>query len=328
MRAKRWRSSSVTDGDLAVVLPTAGDGNIGDQAMLQSLCENVPYRRIVVLVESARSFRKVYVEHRSIVYVEVPGLTGGAGLFKRPQLLKRFMQVLAPAVAFYVVGADIMDGGYDPRETVCRSSLVNVATIMGKKATITGFSWNGQADPTATWALRRASLHSRLIVRDPVSYMRLHSQIPSAELGSDLVFAVPNRPAVTEYSEWLAYRGASTSTLVVNCSGLLLKNAALLDAFYEVVANMLDGGVRVLILPHVIRTSDDDLVACRSLAQRVGARDNFRLVEELLLPDEVSHIVSNADAVLTARMHLAILAMRNGVPAAVVGTQRKVEGLL
>ncbi len=82
-----------------------------------------------------------------------------------------------------------------------------------------------------------------------------------------------------------------------------------------------------MLLPHVLRTTADDLSACRAVFDRVGS-DGVILVEEMLSPSAIRGLTRRASLTITGRMHLAIMSLAQGTPAITLATQGKVEGLM
>ena len=99
-----------------------------------------------------------------------------------------------------------------------------------------------------------------------------------------------------------------------------------------IITALLDAGLRVVLLPHVVRHSGDDAAACRAVFDRFSAeagRDGrVVLVNRLLTPAEVRGLCAGASIVLTGRMHLAVQAMYHRVPAVALSTQGKVSGMM
>ncbi|MDO6575214.1 hypothetical protein, partial [Staphylococcus pasteuri_A] len=53
-----------------------------------------------------------------------------------------FKKILSEAHSLSIVGADIMDGGYNPHPSAMRSLLASYAQNLGVSSRILGFSWN------------------------------------------------------------------------------------------------------------------------------------------------------------------------------------------
>ncbi len=96
--------------------------------------------------------------------------------------------------------------------------------------------------------------------------------------------------------------------------------AALLDALAALADTVQARGGTVVLLPmkispHTMDPGQDDDVVCRELQQRMAHASRVCLMPDGLSPQEVATILTHMDAVVTMRMHAAILASTQGVPA-------------
>src|SRR5690606_17317169 len=101
------------------------------------------------------------------------------------------------------------------------------------------------------------------------------------------------------------------------------------SGYRQAVSRLVATGHKVVVLPHVIRASGDDLAACRAIWEELSdqERKDVVLVEDLLKPAQVRRLAAGAALIVTGRMHLGVIGLSQGVPAIVVATQGKVEGL-
>lgn len=307
-----------------VLVAPPGGGNIGDQAMVEAFLENTSGGiRIVVRTEADIT---VPVEHTGRVELHpLPALIHGGGRAHR-EAIEGYRCLLASARSVTVVGADAMDGAYDVRASVRRADVATLARRIGIDARILGFSWNGEAHPGARRALVRAGRAGvLLLVRDPISAARARADgLPRVTEVADAVFSartVSTRP-VTEY-----LGAAPGPYVIVNASGLVARSVDQVTEYAGIIRSLLDAGLTVVLLPHVLRSSSSDLTACRTLLERVDD-PRVLLIERQLAPAEVRGLCAGARFVLAGRMHLAIQALWSAVPAITLSTQGKVEGLM
>ncbi|QEO14167.1 hypothetical protein FLP10_06850 [Agromyces intestinalis] len=326
-----------------LLLASAGAGNIGDQAMLDAFVERVD-GPVVVVIRRIGDFamppgaddRVSFVPLGELIY---GGGFGGGGFGGgrlgggrlggdvRGAELEAFGALLATARSCSVIGADVMDGRYSPRGSVRRATLAEAAVRAGVPSRILGFSWNAHPHRRARAALRRAGAAGVVsLVRDPVSAARARiDDIPGVVDTADLVFAARDVDP-----------GAATRLLgpedgpvvLVNASALVGRDHDQVGEYRRIVNALRAGGDRVLLVPHVSRPSSDDVAACRAVFEAVGDDPGVGLVDRLLTPAEIRGLAARARLVVTGRMHLAIMALRAGVPAITLATQGKVEGLM
>ncbi|WP_199185365.1 oligosaccharide flippase family protein [Cryobacterium sp. Y50] len=317
--AERWH----------VLIAPPGEGNIGDQAMIEAFLENVtgPVR---VLVRGPNDVR-IPAEHSARARLEpIAHLIYGSGRAHR-RSMGQLAAVLNGALSVTVVGADIMDGAYSVRASSRRADVASLARSVGVEARILGFSWNGHANLGPRRSLARAGrLGTRLQLRDPVSSARARAdQFKNVIDVADAVFAVctSSPTAATEY-----LGAAPTPYAVVNASALVGRSFDQISEYAVIITALLEAGLRVVLLPHVVRHSGDDAAACRAVfdrfAQGAGADGRMVLVNRLLTPAEVRGLCAGASIVLAGRMHLAVQAMYHRVPAVALSTQGKVAGMM
>lgn len=312
--AQRWH----------VLVAPPGGGNIGDQAMVEAFLENTTGSvRIVVRTESDLTLP---AEHADRVELHpLPALIHGTGNEHR-EAIEGYRRVLSSAKSLTVVGADAMDGAYDVRASVRRADAATMASNVGVDARILGFSWNGAARPGARAALMRAGRSGvQLLLRDPVSAQRARADgLLGVTEVADAVFSARtvSSQAVDEY-----LGAAPAPYVVVNASGLVARSLDQVAEYAGIVRALLDDGLTVVLVAHVMRSSASDLIACRKLHERV---DDPRvvLIDRMLSPAEVRGLCADARLVLAGRMHLAIQALWSSVPAITLATQGKVEGLM
>jgi polysaccharide pyruvyl transferase WcaK-like protein len=313
--------------DINVIVTTAGMGNIGDQALLEACLEHIDGKRVVVVANPA----SLQVEAGQEVSVLVlPHLVQSTVVLWPPDV-RRFAGLLRRACSLTIIGADIMDGSYDPGEAWSRWHLCRLAAMYRVPTRVVSASWSTKADRLVVREAQRATRSASFYVRDPFSVRRVTAAGIAAEAVADVVFASVSTLA-SIWSEWIAERRSlhNEHTLVLNTSGLIQTRSDLGPMYEQVIALARSAGWSVLLLPHVIRVSDDDLKVARDVLARWSSRgidDGVRLVDERIRPAEVREIVKNADLVFAGRMHLAIMALNMETPMVVLSTNDKVEGL-
>lgn len=295
-----------------------GNGNIGDQAMVEAFLENVA-GPVVIVQRNPGDVLVPAPAGQRVTLVALPDLIFGQGP-ARARDLSRYRALVDGVEQVAVVGADMMDGAYTIVGSVHRILLAELAVLSGAPTRLLGFSWSDRARPAALRALRRAvSAGVVAVARDPESAARLRAGGAEVVDGSDIVFAarsvIPG--AVPEIDR-------SRPFAVLNVSALVARAVAP-RAYTPIVTSLTDAGLTVVLVPHVLRGTSDDVAACRAVA---ALHPETQLVERLLAPAEVRGLVADARLVVTGRMHLAIMAAVRGVPAITFSTQGKVQGLM
>lgn len=321
---RRFPVAPSTSGHTLLLAPSGG-GNIGDQAMFDMILATAQ-GPIVALVSHGDALRLRDADRRRVTLVTVPHLLKTPPPVRGADI-RRFLRALDGAARFWIPGADTMDGGH-PSASLARFSLARLAAAQGVPTTILGFSWSDDAPRSVVRAARNAAREGvRLIARDPLSHRRLVSSgVTPVVDAADIVFDygtledLPN--AVTQ---WLD--ASDQPVAIVNVSGMVGRKFSAQGTEYDLVFRELhERGLRILVLPHVLRDWDDDLQASSAVFRRYAATTDH-LVTEQLWPAQVKALVQHADIVVTGRMHLAIMSMTHSVPVVTVATAGKVEGL-
>lgn len=240
-----------------------------------------------------------------------------------------------------LIGADVLDGSLDPVFSAQLLALLHLLGVTGHAVAVAGFSVGPRPNPGLREifvALQRAgALH----VRDPVSQRRLAAFIGAQpRLVADLAFLL--RPAITARSEpTLAWIGSKRQAgrriiafnlhpfphhlqptrgrreLVARAGELLAMLAGSADASFVLLShdNRPLAGDRLVLEPLALE-----------LQRTIG--DDVHVPSWDLRADEVKAVVSRVDAVVTARMHLAISSLGCGKPTLVIGGPEKLDGLL
>lgn len=307
-----------------LVLAAPGNGNVGDQALLEALLENIPGPVTLILSTAASLHLADDVRTRTEV-LELPQLVYGRGADHR-RAVARFGSALARATRLSIVGADVMDGAYSLPASVRRSNLAAAAARLGVATRVVGFSWSDRPRAAARRSLARAGRSGvQLLLRDPVSAERVrrHGIGPVVQV-ADVVFAARGVDG-SAAAELLA--GVTGPVALVNVSGLIAAHVDQTEEYAAIVDALRSRGLHVVIVPHVVREQGGDLAACAALADRVGPA-GVSSVSTALAPAQIRGLTARATVTVTGRMHLAVMSLLHGVPAITLASQGKVEGLM
>lgn len=310
--------------DSHLVLAAPGDGNIGDQAMLEAFLENTT-GPVVVIERYAGDVVIPEEQADRVEVVQLPHLVYGVG-DEHVADLRRYAALIRRARSVSVVGADMMDGKYSLRGSVRRSLLAQAAAEAGVPTRILGFSWNASARLAARRALVAASRAGVVpLLRDPLSAERARrAGVQRVEEVTDIVFSARARDGA--FRESLALP-AGVPFALVNASALVATMVDQVPEYERIVDRLRAAGVHVVLLPHVSRPIGDDKIAVRAVAERVGT-EGVTVVDRVLMPAEIRGLAEDALLTVTGRMHLAIMSLSLGVPAITLATQGKVEGIM
>jgi polysaccharide pyruvyl transferase WcaK-like protein len=257
--------------------------------------------------------------------VLLPGLINGSGR-TRFAAHKTFAGLCKAADSVILIGADLMDGLYNPQRSVARFSLLHTASRMGAQSRVTGFSWSEDVASAVRNLPARSDPQIGYFLRDPRSLARFNSLTRGRGQGvADVVFSSVSRASLpTSLAEWTSARQGHYA--VVNVSGLIEARTNQRDEYARIVSALRRMGLDLAFVPHVVRGGDGDSEVTALVYGELGGVADFFVSEELT-PSQVRELTRGAEVVVTGRMHLAILAATVGTPAVTLATQGKVDGL-
>lgn len=319
----RWQNQRTVSPDVSALIAAPGGGNIGDQAMLESFLHNVDGNKLVITTnDNPLRIPAKYALDTEVI--KMPGLIyGEPHSFLRDFI--RFVRLLGSFKTLSVIGADVMDGGYNPHASAMRAYVALFAAKYGVPARILGFSWNTRPHKKALSAVEKAGQHGvQLLVRDSISHQRLNAAgINNTLLTADIVFA--NQTQQDQGIDDILDYCRGKRVVVVNASGLIAKNIDQIEEYKIIIDKLIAEGYLIVLLPHVIRDGANDLTVCAEIA---AIYPEIYFVDRLLEPDQIKRLARAAHFVVTGRMHLSIMSLNAEVPAIVLSTQGKVDGLM
>jgi polysaccharide pyruvyl transferase WcaK-like protein len=331
------RGRDVRSGRVLIVPPARNRGSLGDEAMMTALVQRAfaqGARHVSLLSSGPDDMWGIPQTEAEFVPV-----TTSIGAYTEAF---RFVVRVARYEQCYVIGADVLDGYYSESTALRLLRLAAAAAAVDVPCTITGFSLNAMPRATTVHALRRLPAGVRLVCRDAVSQHRVLEHVGRpAELSADLAFLLePSLASSTarEAIEWIEGQKRE-GRLVIGVNAKPLGDARcsgwtdddLIVRYREMLEELARDDTRAsfVLMPHDVRPGIGDVdvlsrvvvslppavrARCHTVRPDVGARD-------------VKGICGKLDAVVSARMHLAIAALGQGIPVACITYQGKFEGL-
>ena len=252
----------------------------------------------------------------------------GTRPWTRSKVRRSVASLISGHSTFSVIGADVMDGCCGVVESVIRFGMLCMSNELSTANRVLGFSWSGLTPAPISRALGLSQPRTLLCVRDPHSLARLRTEGDyDLRQVADMVFTMNEVEPYMRITSWIAEQ-VGRPIVVINVSGLLAGRGVDTSEYVEIANHLFQRGCSIIVLPHVIRSGDDDLSACAELISELDSNPHSYLVDELLRPRQVAWLARSASAVLTGRMHLSILSLNQAVPAAILSTNGKVTGLL
>jgi polysaccharide pyruvyl transferase WcaK-like protein len=258
-----------------------------------------------------------------------------------PKIILAKLKEISPD-ALAVIGADVIDGYYNPYLPFHAFMFADLATRIGARAAIMGFSFNRKPWPELKEVFELTSKNVVINLRDSVSLARFNEfcECPTNLVADSAFYLEPDLECLAkiEAEKWVdSTHKAGRKAVAFNIHPMLFKNATqkqiaglVTDAANAIEAVTKLRDVNWLFLSHDYRDKVGDNICLIPLAAELtkrGLSDRFIHFYKDYTAQEIKAIASQVDGVVTARMHLAIGSLGMGVPVAVLTYQDKFLGL-
>ncbi|WP_308916061.1 polysaccharide pyruvyl transferase family protein [Jannaschia sp. LMIT008] len=310
-------------GRAVVITPAKPDG-LGDQAMIDVAATQL----------SDAGFSVTLLPNPTPTRLGVPGVAAG-GVGGKLSILAN----VARARRVIVIGADILDGRYNPDTILSRLKLAAIAHRFGAKVRVIGCSFSTAPNPRVIEWLKRAEW-LEILAREEVSKARMEAALGRpVELVADSAFLLRPEATTPAAHDAIAFaeaqHAAGRRVLGLNASGLVFSKVApgTLEAYAEAVAEWVAGreDMAAMVVSHDSRPGQiGDQASCDVLAEAVGRMvpDRFHYVRDGINAWDVKGFAGHLDMVLLCRMHFGIACLGNGVPPLALVSMGKFEGLM
>jgi len=245
------------------------------------------------------------------------------------------LRALKQYTHLYFIGADVIDGAYNPKSVNRRLSLIRDFAASGSVARVLGASYNETPEITTQQSLANMPAGVEICARDPVSFARLDEVegiVPRQV--ADLAFLLkpqPDNAHAVAANRWIAQQKAEGRQVVaLNANYLqIAKEPKLKEALPIIVQRFIDAGLALLLVPHDSRTDEPDAFHLKAAVAGLAPEfaDRTYLIEAIS-PGAIKASLANVDLLVTGRLHAQILAMGSGTPVVSLAYQGKFEGLL
>ncbi len=333
-QALRGMSGGAARRDDALVVMSAAAGSLGDQAMLQSVADNLELMGL-------RYVRQVLMPNWGEFAVKGPMLPSLRFSVEEVEAKSaRVVAAVRDAGAVLAVGADIIDGYYGLHPVRYQIGMLRIAAEQGRPAILLGHSISEQPHPEAVQMIESLPSSVAIYVRDPISHARFERFIGrKATLVADVAFLVqPDRTSNDgrQAAQWIAARRAAGDlVLCLNVSGLNAEKQSAGLGVQEYWSAFVQGFLSLhpntsfLFLSHDNRSNSSDASMQREVIATLptGLRQRVHAVDTPETAAIAKSISGMADMVFAGRMHLAIGALSQAVPTFCIAYVGKYEGL-
>jgi polysaccharide pyruvyl transferase WcaK-like protein len=314
-------------------------GSVGDDALLRTTCATL---------SEAGNKTYVLVNHDIEKWQEALEVCSATVLGPRQFLTPTHLMTALRLDAVYVIGADIMDGGFDIIAVKRRLFLASLFRLLGKKVSIINFSFNRQPKPEVLSGFQKLGAKVRYTARDRRSLARFElatglRATPVADVG--FLTRPEHSPRVNTFALWAnEMRTEGRTLLMINTAIVPFRsNPATSSATPDDIARALqealvnlDGregiNLAIAVAPHDFRFTNNpesDVSLATTLHERLQAHfgDRLCIVPTPFNSAEICAMATHVDMVVTGRMHLEILSLTAGVVPVSFTYQDKFEGM-
>ncbi|MCP8881911.1 polysaccharide pyruvyl transferase family protein [Devosia sp. XJ19-1] len=238
-----------------------------------------------------------------------------------------------------LLGADIMDGYYDPAGVADMLVTADVAARCGVRTSFLGFSFNEYPVPELAAFYNRVSPEVRFNLRDEISLQRFQ-QFTSAKanLVADAAFMLRPGLVDVQVKAWIDKQRAQGRVIIgFNVHPMLIKDASVeqMDQIIRRCVEAIQGASRgrdvaFLLLPHDYRNALGDAACLRPIHESLShdAGVHVYYLEGKHRAADIKALAGQVDGMITGRMHLAIAALGMSVPTLCLTYQDKFGGLI
>ena len=312
----------------ALIIPPTNPGSVGDAAMIEA---SIQYLR-------KKGIERVDVlcEHEWNINENIDRKISSDLYFFRDSTIRYalIIQKLPYYDEAYLIGADVIDGSYNPISVRGRVSILQHMSDLGKKAFLLGSSFSKTPNSEITKLLKNLPSDVILSARDPVSRERMETVLERpVRQTADLAFLVkptPNHPDAANILTWInKCNGVGRKVLALNANYLHLKKCeTLVDNVSFILQGLIEKGYSIVLVPHDVRFRNQDEIVLKEAVQKlpVSMREQTVFLPPHS-PGAIKAVLAQVNMIVTGRMHAAILAMGTGTPAFCFAYQDKFEGL-
>jgi len=308
------------------------EANRGDQALLavamEGLLRTNP-RRIDVVATSWRPIESVKSTSKVRIRTDLH-LAFGTQRALREQIA--YLRLLRGAKSLVLIGADVLDEGYSVSRSEASLYSLELAAKLGVATRVVSFSINGSSSPALDERLRRVGRHTRLFVRDPVTYRRLAAAgVGNIVQAGDLAYLLEPAPVDAISDDLRPFIEQHQGRLIgLNLTAVVLgqygeeetRLANLAKACAKLAA---EDGMRFLLIPHDEPEGVDYLRSFLSRLEAI-APGAAKLVEPLPHVAALKRLAGCCRHLFTCRLHLGIGALGMCTPLTGFPYQGKFEG--
>lgn len=312
----RLATSKGDDAMISVTIQSIAAKFIDKRVVFATASDDADRRALMLGLNSARLFDGVGIEHAY-----------------------RATLALNPS-HIVVIGADVIDGTYDPAFSLRLVAVADLIARRGVPASILGFSVSKKPFRKMAKVFDAASTAVLFNLRDPVSYFRFKAMTSaSSRLTADIAFLLPKETSaeVGDIAEWVDLeRSAGRIVVGFNVHPAVLplgrrnELAQLVKMTLRVIHKLADDhAISFVLLPHDFGGGAADSIVLEQIDYALKKTPNVRFIHSRveLRARNIKAFVSRLDAVISARMHLAIASLGSGVPVYGINYKDKMEGL-
>lgn len=235
------------------------------------------------------------------------------------------------ADSFTVVGADVLDGAYWLGPSLRRILIPIALSKIGVRTEIVGFSWRANSSPECETAIQETSGLVKLTARDELTVGRLQALgVDEVSVGVDCALALFGRRyrPEPELLRWISQqRESGRKILVLGPNGQTLYRKAELQVLLDLIRRA-DQSWSLAVVPMDERFFAFDRARSKSiekLALQTGV-PVFVTRKDTGVEGLIGSL-SRVDAIVTFRMHLAILGLTSGTPCIGIEYNDKFQGV-
>lgn len=317
---------------LAFVAP-APTGSLGDQALLEGFKVLADKnRKILIEVLVDQNSRKHEFSDGFVSHYQLPQRLGLKEL-----LLLAIKLIKHPEIIF--IGADTLDGSYNPYKNSMWISIANFLEVSGMSVSFISFSFSDTPNKEIVQKISDCRKNIKFCARDTFSKHRFENHcLKPANLVADLAFLMPSSTQNTVVIDFLSKIETQRKNyplligLNVNYLGQKDQLKEIVKSYSQAITSILNSSTicGFVLIPHDFREGQSDLVVLNKIYKNLDkeVQSKVFILNSKYSAWDAKKIVGMCDLVFTGRMHLAISAMSQCIPIYCFSYKDKFEGLM
>lgn len=303
-----------------IIPPTILNGSFGDELMVVSLVNHLSSSKNLLFTQYIIKRPDLFENHNNIYYQQ----------WNTDIDWHKYSRA-------YLLGADNLSGTYGNEEVLKKISLLRKSHFYHKKIEILGFSLSKNITDVVKLALSDISSFTKFKLRDPNSYNRALTFLPTnkVEQVADVAFLCPLIECKdNQYKIWIEKQKKEGRKIIAICPNSIHMRNYTDGQYIQQYITLIEsinkkGDYAFVLLYHDLRDLNkgwNDMKISEEIYRHIKS-DNIYFTPDIINGVQLKSYLPFVDITLTSRMHLGISGYSVGKPMFGITYENKFSGL-